>query len=119
VCLSQGLCPILTQLGARRAQAVLAGAHELVPEFPLLDVGLAEPPVFLGPVDAIEKALALFFLGKVQEECDDPRAVAISCTRKSSILIFIPIPSVSRTAWLARGDQGLRSALRQPAPAPI
>ena len=57
-------------------QAVLVGLHVVVPEFSLRNVGQAELPVLVGFVDAIKKALALFFLGQVQKELDDPRAVA-------------------------------------------
>jgi hypothetical protein len=37
----------------------------VLPEFPLLDVGLAELPVFLGFIDTSDEALALFVFGQV------------------------------------------------------
>ena len=47
------------------------------PEFALLDVGEAELPVLVRLVDAGEEPLALLLLGQMQEELDDPRAVAV------------------------------------------
>ncbi len=64
-------------LCTRRAQARLIDLHVLRPELPLFYVGHTEFPVFFGLVDPIEKALSLFFLGKMQEEFDDPGAVAV------------------------------------------
>src|SRR5450759_1020607 len=58
-------------------QAFFIGLHVLFPEFPLLDIREAELPVLVGRIDALEESLALFLFRKVQEELDDPRAVAV------------------------------------------
>src|SRR6202790_4434825 len=64
-------------LRAGRAQGFLVGLHIVLPEFALLDVREAEFPVLFRPIDAVDEPLALLFLGKVQEELYDPRAVAV------------------------------------------
>ena len=56
---------------------LLVRFHVVLPGFPLLDVVDAEFPVLLRLIDAAEEALALFFLGKMQEELDDPGAIAV------------------------------------------
>src|ERR1035437_5362693 len=58
-------------------QAFFIGLHVLFPEFPLLDIREAELPVLVGLIDAFEESLALFLFRKMQEELDDPRAVAV------------------------------------------
>ena len=45
--------------GAGLAEAFLEGCHVLLPEFPFLEVRLAEFPVLLRFVDVCEKALSL------------------------------------------------------------
>ena len=63
--------------GACAAHAVRVGLHIVVPVLPLLDVVETELPVFFRLLQALEKALALFLPGEVQEELDDARSVAV------------------------------------------
>ena len=47
------------------------------PEFSLLDVREAEFPVLFRRIDAFEEALALLFLGEVQEALDDAGSIVV------------------------------------------
>ena len=58
-------------------EAGLVGLHVRGPVFALFDVGERELPVLLRLVDARKEAFALLFLGQVQEEFDDARAVPV------------------------------------------
>ena len=68
----QGACLVLVAL-----RHFLIHPHVVLPEFSLLDVRHAEFPVLFRFVDAVEEPLALLLLGKMQEELDDPGAVAV------------------------------------------
>ena len=78
-------------VSARRAEAFLVGLGVVPPEFALLDIRVAELPIFGGIVDAIEKALSLFFLRKVEENFDDAGSVDVE----------MPLEIVDRTVTLA------------------
>ena len=62
-------------INASCAEAFLIGLGVLVPEFALLQIRVAEFPVFLGVVDTFEKAFALFFLRQVEKDFDDASPV--------------------------------------------
>src|SRR4030095_12584792 len=62
---------------ARPAEALLIGKHILLPEFALLHVGFAELPVLLRGLNSSKETFRLFLLGDMQEEFDDPGAIAV------------------------------------------
>ena len=64
-------------ISARRAEAFLVGLRVVVPEFALLQIRVAEFPIFLGVVDTFEKALALLLLRQVEKDFDDASSVDI------------------------------------------
>ena len=70
---------------ARRAEALLVRRHVVFPVFSLLDVRVAELPVLLGIIDALQEALSLLLLRKVKKELDDAGPVAMRCFSKSAI----------------------------------
>ncbi len=64
----------------------------MLPEFSLLDVRKAEFPVLFRLIDAVQEALSLFFLRKMQEELDDPGAVAMQMLSKFDDRPIPPLP---------------------------
>ena len=64
-------------ISARRAEAFLVGLRVVVPEFALLQIRVAEFPIFLGVVDTFEKALALLLLREVEKDFDDASPVDV------------------------------------------
>jgi len=64
----------------------------MLPELPLLNVTLAEFPVLLGLINALQKTLALLFLRKVKIKLDDPGAVPIEMLLKvhNGAISFLP-----------------------------
>src|SRR5271170_1723300 len=66
-----------SRVGARRGQAFLVGLGVVFPEFALFQIRVAELPVLAGVVDAVEKALSLFFFREVEKELDDASPVDV------------------------------------------
>jgi hypothetical protein len=65
------------RLAGGRREAGLIGAEIIVPAGPLPDVGQAELPVFVGPVDPGEEALPLLLLREVEEKLEDLGAAPV------------------------------------------
>ena len=68
--------------GARLAQALRIGFGVFVPEFALLEIRVAEFPVLLGVVDALEKTPALLLPREVEKDFDDTGSVDVEAPLK-------------------------------------
>ena len=58
------------------ADALLVSLHVVFPEFSLMNVRKTQLPVLLRIIDACQKPLTLFILGKVQKDFHDVGAVS-------------------------------------------
>ena len=63
-------------MGACPVQTILKCVNIVFPVFPLVNVRQAKLPVLVRLIKAIEEPLALFVLRNVEEELEDPSAVA-------------------------------------------
>ena len=64
-------------MGAGRGQASLISSHVMLPVLPLVNVRDAEFPVLVRLINALEESLSLLCFRQVQEEFDDPGAIAV------------------------------------------
>jgi hypothetical protein len=64
-------------MGACVVQAILKSFDVILPVFPLVNVREGEFPVLVRLINAFEEPLSLFVLRKVEEELEDPSAVAV------------------------------------------
>src|SRR5579863_7522703 len=89
-------------------EAVLIGLHVMLPEFPLLDICIAELPVLLRLVDARQKAFPLLLFREMEEELDDASAVNVKVFLKIHNRTIPIVPDflvIVRSVWDALADQ--------------
>jgi hypothetical protein len=90
--------------------------HVFFPVFPLLDIRHAEFPVLFRVVDALDEALLLLFLRKMQDELDDPGSFAVEMLfqirieRNRSSTRF-SVEQLIRDVWRGEFDARARSAI--------
>ena len=88
--------------GARGTQACLICQHVIFPELALLNVGGTEFPVLCRVINAFEKTRALFVVRLVEEELDDPCAIAVEMLLQIHDGTVSFVPQVFRIEQLSR-----------------